>query len=96
MPRKFLARQVRQRYRIKQMSAWPVHQQKPTRLAATTYRAGQSGQSGRSWFLQTIWQAYQQAFWEALPEIMWSLLLAFMYEEFLDKSVKTMEKSQVK
>jgi hypothetical protein len=76
MPQKSLAHRVRQRYRAKQISAWPVNQQKPRKLAAKNYRANWSYQS---WF----WQGFHETFWPFL-------LLHIIYQVLFNRSVKTM------
>ncbi|KAH8707166.1 hypothetical protein GQ44DRAFT_763685 [Phaeosphaeriaceae sp. PMI808] len=67
VPQKTMVRRMPQRYRIEQISARPGRQQMPRKLAATTYRAGQSG---RSWS------------WRDFYEVFWTSLFGFIYDEF--------------
>lgn len=74
VPQRFLARRMREHYRIKQTSARSVYQQKQRKFAVTTY---QDRQSGRSWF----WSKSHQRFWLTL--------LISLYIEFCNRFVKT-------
>lgn len=81
VPQKFLARRMREQYRIKKIRAHSVYQQKPRKLALNTYR---DHQSGRPWFDFGFHKNF------------WPLFLIFLYEIFFDRFVKARGRSQVK